>query len=88
MAITRITVIFRDISRISSHNFFLKKKMGLRTENILKFNKLFHLILEHFWAGTLLPWLRYLLLIGDLELSKFLIIAPCIQPTANKIATK
>jgi len=34
------------------------------------------------------PWLRYLLLIGDFELSKFLIIAPCIQPTANKIATK
>jgi hypothetical protein len=34
------------------------------------------------------PWLRYLLLIGDLELWKFLIIAPCIQPTANKIATK
>jgi hypothetical protein len=34
------------------------------------------------------PWLRYLLLIGDLELSKFLIIAACIHPTANKIATK
>jgi hypothetical protein len=34
------------------------------------------------------PWLRYLLLIGDLALSKFLIIAACIQPTLNKIATK
>jgi len=34
------------------------------------------------------PWLRYLLLIGDLELSKFLIIAACIQPTLNKMATK
>jgi len=34
------------------------------------------------------PWLRYLLLIGDLELWKFLIIAPCIHATANKMATK
>jgi hypothetical protein len=34
------------------------------------------------------PWFKYLLLIGDLELSKFLIIAACIQPTPNKIATK
>jgi hypothetical protein len=34
------------------------------------------------------PWLRYLLLIGALELSKFLIIAPCIQPTLNNMATK
>jgi hypothetical protein len=34
------------------------------------------------------PWLRYLLLIGDLELSKFFIIAACIQATPNKIATK
>jgi hypothetical protein len=34
------------------------------------------------------PWLRYLLLIGALALLKFLIIAPCIQPTLNKIATK
>jgi hypothetical protein len=34
------------------------------------------------------PWLRYLLLIGDLEFLKFLIMAACIQPTANKIATK
>jgi len=34
------------------------------------------------------PWFKYLLLIGDLELSKFLIIAPCIQATVNSIATK
>jgi len=34
------------------------------------------------------PWLRNLLLIGDLELLKFLIIAACIQPTLNNIATK
>jgi len=34
------------------------------------------------------PWLRYLLLIGDLELWKFLIIAACIHATANKIPTK
>jgi len=34
------------------------------------------------------PWLTYLLLIGDLKVSKFLIIAACIQPTLNKIPTK
>jgi hypothetical protein len=54
---------------------------------ILWFNGI-NLNLEQFRVGTLLPWLRYLLLIVYLALLKYLIIAPCIQATLNNIATK